>query len=489
LLLSLFNFNQFLNGGKTVQNNTAMVTNPSSGDAFIDSPGRRLLYHQLRQAIAWGTGENKALALLIMDLDRFREVNHTLGHRIGDLLLQQIGPRLQSVLEKSGSVMRLGGDEFAVLMEAGANSHRTIATARDILKVLEEPFVLDGLKLDIQASIGIAFFPDHGSSADTLLQRADVALYAAKASKSGYAIYTPDQNQNNPVRLALVGELRRAIVDNQLFLLYQPKIDLQTGQITGVEALVRWRHPRLGVTLPDQFIPLAERTGLIMPLTLWVLHEALRQCHKWHQAGIQLNVAVNISMLNLQSRALPDQLNGLLKAWEVPPDSLGLEITESTIMADPARTMEIVRQMSEMGLQLAIDDFGTGYSSLAYLSKLPIDEIKIDKSFVINMATQKEDIVIVRSTIDLAHNLGLKVVAEGVENQATQEKLALLGCDAAQGFHISRPLPADEITKRLNNPSPGLLERWLRPSRPARQDPKITLKFELPGKVGTTDLK
>ncbi|TMA12992.1 MAG: EAL domain-containing protein, partial [Deltaproteobacteria bacterium] len=326
--------------------------------------------------------------------------------------------------------------------------------ARDILKVLEEPFVLEGLKLDIQASIGIVFFPDHGSNADTLIQRADVAMYAAKASRNGYTIYTPDQDQSNPGRLVLMGDLRRAIVDDQLFLLYQPKIDLQTGQVTGVEALARWRHPQLGTILPDQFIPLAERTGLIMPLTLWVLHEALRQSRRWHEAGIELNVSANISMLNLQSRALPDQVAGLLKSCEVPPSSFGLEITESTIMADPMRTMEIVKRMSDMGLQFSIDDFGTGYSSLAYLSKLPIDELKIDKSFVINMTTQKEDIVIVRSTIDLAHNLGLKIVAEGVENEATKEKLTLLGYDAAQGFHLSRPISADDITKRLNNPPP-----------------------------------
>jgi diguanylate cyclase len=456
-----------------IQSKTTGSTDRSSADIPTDPPSRRLFYHHLQQAIVAAGSHDKPLALLMMDLDRFREVNHTLGHRMGDLLLQQIGPRIQSVLEPSDSFMRLGGDEFAVLLRASADSRRATMVARAILDVLEEPFVLEGLKLDTQASIGIVFFPDHGCNADALIQRADVAMYAAKGSRSGYTIYAPDQDQNNPGSLVLMGDLRRAIVHDQLFLLYQPKIDLHTGQVAGVEALARWRHPQLGVILPDQFIPLAERTGLIMPLTLWVLHEALRQCHRWHQAGIELNVSANISMLNLQSRALPDQIAGLLKSCEVPASSFGLEITESTIMADPMRTMEIIKRMSEMGLQFSIDDFGTGYSSLAYLSKLPIDELKIDKSFVINMATQKEDIVIVRSTIDLAHNLGLKVVAEGVENEATKEKLALLGCDTAQGFHMSRPLPADEITKRLNNPPPDDLKKWLKRPEPGRPNPKF----------------
>lgn len=445
----------------------------------LERPRRRLFYRQLQRAIACALQEHKDLALLVMDLDRFREVNHALGHQIGDLLLEQVGCRICRILDRNDVLIRLGGDEFGVLVR-GADSDRVTQVAREILKVLEEPFVLQGLKLDIQASIGIVSFPEHGSNADILMQRADVAMYAAKTNKSGYSFYAVEQDQNNPGRLTLMGDLRRAIVEDQLFLLYQPKINLQTGQITGVEALVRWRHPRLGVLLPDHFIGLAEKTGLIMPLTLWVLHEALRQCHAWHQAGVKTNVAANISMLDLQSRALPDQVAGLLQAWNVPPCSLGLEITESTIMADPTRTMEIIKRMSEMGLQFAIDDFGTGYSSLAYLSKLPIDEIKIDKSFVINMATQEDDSVIVRSTIDLAHNLGLKVVAEGVENQATKEKLAKLGCDAAQGFHMSRPLPPDELTRQFKDPPKDLLQKWISHPELSQSDSnKLTLRFSV----------
>lgn len=442
----------------------------------LEAPHRKLFYGHLQQAITCGMQEGRSLALLVMDLDRFREVNHTLGHHIGDLLLQQVGPRIQTLLGKHDMLMRLGGDEFGVLIQA-ADPDRATTAAHEILKVLEEPFVLEGLKLDIQASIGIVVFPEHGSNANILMQRADVAMYAAKARKSGYAIYAPEQDQNSPYRLALAGDLRRAIVKDQLFLLYQPKINLQTGQIAGVEALVRWNHPRLGILQPDQFVPLAEKTGLIMPLTLWVLHEALRQCYNWRQGGIELDVAANISMLNLQSQALPEQVAGLLRNCDVPPSSFGLEITESTIMADPVRTMAIVKQMSEMGLKFAIDDFGTGYSSLAYLSKLPIDEIKIDKSFVINMATQEDDTVIVRSTIDLAHNLGLKVVAEGVENQATKDKLALLGCDAAQGFHMGRPISADEVTRQLKDPPKELLEKSLKPTPQPAGDHKLTLRF------------
>ncbi len=423
-------------------------------DALTGLPNRTLFYEHLGQTILAGQRDRKPAALLIMDLNRFKEINHTLGHRIGDLLLQQVGPRMQGALKKSDMLARLGGDEFAVLLDVEGAEQATLI-ARNILKALEEPFVLDGLVLDIQASIGIALFPEHGPNADTLIQRADVAMYVAKRANSGYAVYDSAQDQNSPRRLALMGELRRAIVEDQLFLHYQPKIDLRTGRISGVEALVRWQHPRFGIILPDQFIPLAEQNGLIMPLTLWVLHEALRQCRKWHQAGLELSLAANLSVHNLQSPALPDQVAGLLETCGVAPASLGLEITESSIMADPTRAMEVLKRMSNMGLQFSIDDFGTGYSSLAYLKKLPVDEIKIDKSFVMNMALEEDDVVIVRSTIELGHNLGLKVVAEGVENQEIKDKLTMLGCDAAQGYYISRPLPAEELTLRLKKSAQG----------------------------------
>jgi EAL domain-containing protein (putative c-di-GMP-specific phosphodiesterase class I) len=320
---------------------------------------------------------------------------------------------------------------------------------RRILKGMEQPFTLGGLKIEVQASIGIALLPEHGVNVDAFIQRANIALSEARKLRSGFAIYSPEQDHSNPHRLELVGELRRALVEDQLFLLYQPKTDLRTGYVTDVEALARWKHPKFGIVPPDQFVPLAERTGLIMPLTLWVLHEALRQCRAWNQAGLGIGMAVNLSMFNLQAPELPDQIAGLLGKSGVAPSQLRLEITESAIMANPAQTMDNLTRMSKMGLQISIDDFGTGYSSLAHLKKLPVHELKIDKSFVMNMAIDKDDAVIVRATIDLGHHFGLKVVAEGVENQKTRKMLSTFNCDLAQGYYISKPLPAGDLMEWL----------------------------------------
>ena len=331
-----------------------------------------------------------------------------------------------------------------------------IKAANQALKALEEPFVLGVLTLDMGASIGIALWPDHGEDADALLQRADIAMYMAKQSHDGYTVYSSERDETSPRRLALMGELRHAIDDNQLFPLYQPKINLQSGRAVGVETLVRWRHPNLGVIPPDQFIPLAEQTGLIKPLTIWVLTAALRQCRLWLEAGLEFSVAVNLSVRNLLDPQLPTQVGELLKICGVAPKFLELEITESIIMADPAHAMEVLAELRKMGIGLSIDDFGTGYSSLGYLKKLAVDEIKIDKSFVKEMAHNEDDTAIVRSTIDLAHNLGLKVVAEGVESQETLDRLAALGCDEAQGYHISRPIPAPELTRWMNESPWGL---------------------------------
>ena len=418
-------------------------------DALTDLPNRTVLQVCLQQAMVVGQREKKSVALLIMGLDRFREINQALGYHIGDLLLRQVGSRVRDQLGNADTVARMGGVEFAVLLPSVETTKDVTLVARKILNAMEKPFVLGELKLDVQTSIGIALIPEHGTIANTLIQRANVALSVARETHSGYAIYSPEQDQSNPYRLVLVGELRRALVEDQLFLLYQPKIDLQTGRIIGVESLVRWQHPKLGIIPPDQFVPLAERTGLIMPLTLWVLHEALRQCQAWNQVGLEIKMATNLSMLNLQAVELPDQVAGLLAASRVSPAQLEVEITESAIMTDPVRTMENLTRMSNMGLRISIDDFGTGYSSLAYLKKLPVNEIKIDKSFVMNMAADKDDVVIVRATIDLGHHFGLKVVAEGVENLKTKRMLSTFNCDLAQGYHISRPLPPAEITRWL----------------------------------------
>ncbi|MGH7775169.1 MAG: putative bifunctional diguanylate cyclase/phosphodiesterase [Candidatus Binatia bacterium] len=418
-------------------------------DILTELPDHSFLYARLQEAIDGGQRENRLVALLIMGLEPFKEINQTLGYHIGDLLLRQVGLRVRDLLRDSDSIARLRGVEFGVLLPSISGIEDVTSVALRILKALEQPFVLGALKLGVQASIGIALFPEHTTNADLLIQRANIALSLASKTHSGYAIYSADQDQSNPRSLALIGELRRAIVEDRLFLVYQPKIDLRTGLVTGVETLVRWQHPQLGTILPDQFIPLAEQTGLIMPLTLWVLHEALEQCRFLNETGLEIKMAANLSMWNLQAQEFPDQVTGLLETCGVSPFHLEFEITESAIMANPARTMENLTRMSKMDLRFAIDDFGTGYSSLAYLKKLPVREIKIDKSFVTNMTADKDDAIIVRSIIDLGHNLGLKVAAEGVENQETKKMLAALNCDAAQGFFICKPLPAAELTAWL----------------------------------------
>jgi diguanylate cyclase (GGDEF)-like protein len=423
-------------------------------------PNRHSLRERLEEEIQAGQSENKGVSLLLMDLDGFKEVNHTMGHQVGDELLQQIGQRLSGVMLPSNMLARLGGDEFAIVVPSLHGAEEASMVASEVLRSLEEAFDLNGLRINVQASIGIALFPEHGTNADGLLQRADMAMYAAKRAKSGYTVYSSEQNHNSQRRLFLMGELRRALVQDQLFLVYQPKINLRTGQTAGVEALVRWEHPQFGVIRPNRFIPLAEKTGLIMPLTLWVIHAALRQCQVWQQIGLDITTAVNLSAWNLQSDQLPEQLEGLLKSCAVDPSRLQLEITESAIMVDPTRALTNLKRMRGMGLKFAIDDFGTGYSSLAYLKRLPVNEIKIDKSFVLNMPDDEDDIVIVRSTIDLGHNLGLDVVAEGVESQEALRQLAALKCDSAQGFYMSQPLTDTDLTSWLLD-SPERFRRLL----------------------------
>jgi diguanylate cyclase (GGDEF)-like protein len=424
-------------------------------DPLTDLPNRNLLYERLEQALISERQEDKPLALMLIDLDHFKEVNDTMGHQMGDLLLKQVGPRLQGALRECDIVARLGGDEFGVLLP-GADEEGATLAARKLLKALQPLFLIGELAMDVRASVGIALFPEHGQDTDTLMRRADIAMYLAKQSASGYAIYSPGRDSYSPERLALLAELHHAIENNQLFLTYQPKIDLGTVRVVGVEALARWRHPRVGLIPPDQFIPMAERTGFIKTLTMWGINEALSQSRSWHQQGLEIPVSVNLSARTLHEVNLPYRIAKLLGDYEIAPEQLELEITESVIIADPARALEILSRISHMGVSLSIDDFGTGYSSLSYLKKLPVNTIKIDKSFVIQMSTDENDALIVRSTIDLAHNLGLKVVAEGVENSDAWERLVALGCDAAQGYYMSRPLPALEMTQWLSESPWGL---------------------------------
>ena len=319
--------------------------------------------------------------------------------------------------------------------------------AERIAQALDRPVILEGHPFEVGASIGVALAPEHGEDATTLLRRADVAMYTAKNASDPYAVYQPDQDQHSPRRLALIGELRQAIADGQLLLHYQPKVDLGSGCFGGVETLVRWQHPTHGMIPPDQFIPLAEHTGLIKPLTHWVLDAALRQCRAWHDEGLDLRVAVNLSARLLTDPGVVDLITELLHARGVEARWLEIEITESAVMADPVGALTILTRLHDMGIRLSIDDFGTGYSSLSYLKRLPVDEIKIDKSFVLEMPTNGDDETIARSIIDLGHNLGLRVVAEGVEDDATWAQLATMGRDVAQGYFISRPIPAPELTR------------------------------------------
>ncbi len=418
-------------------------------DALTGLPNRTLFSDRLQQALLTVQRSQQGLAILLIDLDRFKEVNDTLGHEHGDALLQEIGARLRSVLRESDTVARLGGDEFAILPSGGLEGAALEATAEKILEALRQPIELLGNTVDVDASIGVARYPEDGEEANVLLRRADVAMYQAKRSRSGYALYSPDHDFHSAARLALIGELRVGITREELLLQYQPKVDCKTGAIAGVEALVRWTHPRDGLLAPDRFIPAAEESGLIWPLTAWVLNQALRQVRRWADDGQDIGVAVNVSPRNLQVAELEQTLAELITAWEVDPGKLTLEITESMAMASGSH--DAIARLRALGVNLSIDDFGTGYSSLAHLKSLPVQEIKIDQSFVRDLANNVDDAAIVRSTIDLGHHLGLRVVAEGVVDANSLWMLERYGCDAAQGNHISEPLTGDEILRWLAN--------------------------------------
>jgi diguanylate cyclase (GGDEF)-like protein len=413
-------------------------------DALTGLPNRTLFRDRVERAVRAVEREGGLLAVLMLDLDRFKEVNDTLGHQAGDALLAEVGRRLESVVRAADTVARLGGDEFGIVL-SGADRRSALEIAGRIGAAIEEPIVLRDLPLGVEASVGIGLYPEHGRTVDDLIQCADLAMYVAKEEHARYAVYEPSSAARDPGRLTLVGDLRQALEERELVLYYQPKAQLSSGAVRSVEALVRWAHPERGLIPPDEFIPLTEQTGLIKPLTLYVLDEALRQCAAWKAEGLELSVAVNLATRNLLDTDLPRDIAKLLLKWGVESRLLELEITESTMLADPARTKAVLHQLSQMGIRFAIDDFGTGYSSLAYLKSLPVTELKIDRSFVMRMATNEEDAAIVRSTIDLARNLGLDVVAEGVETQETWDVLRTLRCDSAQGYFLSKPVPAEEL--------------------------------------------
>ncbi|HEY4872253.1 MAG TPA: EAL domain-containing protein [Candidatus Dormibacteraeota bacterium] len=423
-------------------------------DPLTGLPNRMLFNDRLRQAIVVGHRAREPVVLLLMDMDRFKEVNDTLGHQVGDLLLQQVALRLAATLRQSDTVARLGGDEFAVLPASGTDLNGGAHAAKKILRALEHPFVVDGRNIDVGASIGIAHCPEHGEEADTLMRHADVAMYVAKRTKRGYAVYAPQLDEHTAAHLALIGELRHAIGHDELVLHYQPTVALNTGRAVGVEALVRWQHPKQGLIPPDQFIPAAEETELVQPLAHWVLNQGLSQLHSWNDTGLDVGLAVNLSAWNLRDPEFPVLTSGLLDHWSVAPGRLQLEITESGIMA-PSAIFEAITHLSTLGVGLSIDDFGTGYSSLARLKRLPVNEIKIDKSFIIGMMADSMSVSIVRSVIELGHNMGLRVVAEGVENREIWDKLVTLGCDLAQGYYLCPPLPAADLPRWLRESGSG----------------------------------
>ena len=415
-------------------------------DGLTSLPNRMLLLEVAQQALS---EDENGVAVLLIDLDHFKEINDTLGHYVGDQLLVALAERLRTSVREDDVVARLGGDEFAVLAPAIAERADADELAARIVAALMEPFTIDGVRLDVQASIGIALAPDHGRDAATLLQRADVALYDAKTHRGCYAFYDPDSDVHSVEKLALLGELREGVSRGQLRVHYQPKCDARTGVLVGLEALVRWEHPTRGLVYPDAFIPIAENSGLIGPLTLEVLEQSLATARLLHDAGNALGIAVNLSVRMLTDLELPEKVAGLLGKYGLPPETLTLEVTETSIMVDPTRTMTVLGLLRDLGVTLSIDDFGTGYSSLAYLRRLEAHELKIDKSFVFTMASNSNDAVIVRSTIELGHSLGLRLVAEGVEDEGTWRMLRALGCDVIQGYQLAKPMPLEA------------LERWM----------------------------
>jgi len=419
-------------------------------DSLTGLPNRVLLDRELQRAIA-EREPGTHVAVLLIDLDRFKEVNDTLGHHQGDVLLQEIARRLRDVVGEGATAVRLGGDEFAVLATGLRSRDEVLALARQVDQVVSTPFELGDLTLDVGGSIGVVMAPEHGDDPTTLLQRADVAMYAAKDRSTSVEVYDPSVDHHSPYRLALASELRRTVERRELLVEYQPKADLATGAIVGAEALARWHHPRDGFVSPDVFVAVAEHTGLIRALTEHVLDVAIAQCRAWHDQGHgHLRVAVNLSTRNLLDDQLPEIVAELLRRHHLPASALTLELTEGTIMADTARTVGILNRLASMGVSLSVDDFGTGYSSLAYLKRLPVDELKIDRSFVRSMTRDESDEAIVRSTIDLARSLGLAVVAEGVEDEQTWRLLRSLGCDRAQGYFLGRPMTASRFSAWLD---------------------------------------
>ncbi len=428
---------------RTLDVERARAVHDSLHDALTGLPNRTLLADRFGQALRADARAGTSTGLLLIDLDRFKEINDTFGHHYGDELLTQVGPRLTGVLRDVDTVARLGGDEFAVLLPDVHSLNDATAVAAKLRAALEAPFPVAGVDLDVEASVGIVLSGEHGQDVTTLLQRADIAMYAAKTQNLGVFAYDPAADGHSPAKLAMLGDLRRALDRGELVLHYQPKVSISTGDVVGAEALVRWQHPERGLVFPDAFTPIAEHTGLIGPLTHYVLDTALAQARRWADAGRPLTISVNLSARNLLDERLADQVAELLAAHGVTAGLLVLEVTESAIMTEPVRAHRLLERLSTLGVRISIDDFGAGYTSLGQLKTLPVSELKIDRSFVITMTEDRSNALIVHSVVDLGHNLGLTIVAEGVETERALNALAGFGCDVAQGYHLTRPITAD----------------------------------------------
>ncbi|MDH5571453.1 MAG: EAL domain-containing protein [Gammaproteobacteria bacterium] len=426
-------------------------------DSLTDLPNRILLKEELEKQIdLLGVHGKQNVSLFVIDLDQFKEINDTLGHDVGDNIIKEVGKRLDDLLNEKEIIGRLGGDEFGIVLP-GMNQYTAESLVSSIRYVLDVPFVMDEQTFNIDASIGIAIAPEHGTDAVTLIRHAEIAMYLAKGKGQGYAFYDVKNDPHSSDRLELIGELRRAIKEQELVLYFQPKLDLTSEQVVSAEALIRWNHPTRGIIYPDDFILFAERTEIIRNITRYVLNAAVKECARWHELGYHLSVAVNLAARNIQDEVTPGHVAEVLKKYNIDAKYLMLEITETAVVCDPERAIDIMDCLEQMGVKLSLDDFGTGYTSLSYIKRLPVDEIKIDRSFVMDMLADKGHSAVVSTIINFAHNLELTVVAEGVEDSAAKQELKKHGCDIVQGDFISPPMSADEFIKWLDkNQTPDL---------------------------------
>lgn len=426
----------------------------STHDRLTDLPIRALFYDRVERAIISSVDSQKQpsrLSILLIEIENFKDIYEALGRNSSDLILKQISKRLQGVSLARDDVAKVDSNVFGVLLSAKSDVGRAEEFAQQIQKTMESTFIIDGMQVAIHSDVGIVHFPEHGDDVDTLVQRAGVALRIAQKSTKGYATYDPSFDKQTPLRLTLISELRHAIERDDLELFYQPQVSIKTAEICGVEALLRWNHPVHGFISPDEFVPMAERNRMIRLLTQWVLRRAFRDCANWHRQGFPIKVSVNLSAKDLHDPELPDLIAGAAVAAGIKPEWIILEITEGSVMSEPDNALAIIKRLNEMGYQFSIDDFGTGYSSMAYLKKLPLAALKIDKGFVMDILNSENDAAIVKATINLGHNLGLMVTAEGVENKEIMTRLMEYGCDVAQGYFLSKPVPMQNFNQWVND--------------------------------------